>query len=190
MMAAAPQTLDLRPMRSRSWWLAVGVTGVVLVGIAMWAVLTQPQPWWGLALVVVLVVMGAVAASRRAALVTEGGTPCLVTRDLGFRVRRVPVDAESTVTVTGAGSRALLTVTRGGRRATVELLTLTEYVRASRPPAVLREIAASLATSQAEGSAATAKLLRTQADQVAAGTDLKDTPLAGRMGSRPLGLRF
>ena len=190
MSAAASEPLDLRPMRSRSWWLAVGVTGVVLLGIAVWAVLTQPQPWWGVALVGVLVVMGVVAGTRRAVLVTQEGTPTLVARDLGVRVRRVPVDAESTVTITGVGSRVLLTVARGGRRGTAELLTLTEYVQKSRPPEVLRRLADVLAASGADGAGAAAKALRAQAEQVAAGTPLTDTPLAGRTGARPFGMRF
>jgi hypothetical protein len=165
------------PFRSAVPWLWIIGTAIMLVGIGVWGVITQPAPgrWLGAAFVIGLLAFGTWVIVRGPGYLD--GT-VLVQHGLLRTHRAELVSAVKVRLRPNWGGSAQLAVTdAGGKRAFVPLLTITDYVTVAQPPEVLDHLAAALTSAKDSNAAAVRKALRLQADHLRRGGSPKDSPL-------------
>lgn len=166
---------------SRSMWLAVGVAAAGALGVAGWGLGTQSGVNRAMAAVVGVVVLVLLVAIvwRRTWVDTAAGT---VSRSVvGRRVAHVAWAEASTIDLepNRAGQLALRVKGRGGA-ARITVLAIDAGGDRSLDPHLLRLLADQIAT-WAPARARVADALRAQADFVAAGGELRRSPLARRL---------
>jgi hypothetical protein len=172
--------------RERTMWLSVAAA-VLGVGVVLgWVGATQPDNRGFVAVGVVLLVLGVTALlGRRTWLDLAHGT---VAREVLF-VPRGAVGWADATTVAFTDNRAgqvQLEVRGAGRRTSIYLPLVAVDVGGDRgqDPAFLRLLAAQVETWAPHRSAVVDRL-RAQAEHLAAGGEVRSSPLARRLGSRP-----
>jgi hypothetical protein len=161
--------------RSAMIWLA-GTVALVL-GVLAWVALTQPANRWAVAVGAALLVATALwLMSRRTWLDPASGT--VVQESLWCRQRRFALRSASSLRLVDNRAGVLLLAITDGRTAHLPVLALTDYVRRSQPPPLLRMLAEQIDTWAPQGARRIAAQLRTQADFIAAGGAAERSPLA------------
>ena len=172
--------------RSATMWLSVTAALVAAAGVLVWAVLTQPllNQLCGLAAGVVLALLLGLLLGRRTTIDTDRG---VVVRDVaGLLPRRVAwAEAERLRFTQNRAGTVLLEVRAAGDRTSVYLPLVAADLGGDRSqdPAVLRLLA-----DQVEAWAPQRRTvvdgLRAQADHLASGGGVRESPLARRYLAR------
>lgn len=166
-------------------WLAVAATVVGVVVVLAWVFATQPENRPFVVVAAVLVVLGVVALLGRRTWIDTGSGEVVRTT---FFVRRAAVAWADADQVRFTGNRAgqlLLEVRGAGRRTSIHLPLVAVDAGGDRTqdPAFLRLLADQLET-WAPQRRAVVDGLRGQADHVAAGGSVRESPLARRYLAR------
>jgi hypothetical protein len=160
-------------------WLAVAVAAVGVPAIVIWAFLTQPIGDRAAAVAVGVLLVGFVVflATRRTWLDPDHGL--LVREVAGVWRRSIAWADASEVRVRSNGGQALLQVRSKGWRTSAYLALVAVDVGGDRslPPEFLRTLADQIERWAPERGAV-AKLLRAQADHMAAGGAVRESPVA------------
>lgn len=166
--------------RSASMWLSVLVAAVAVLGIVGWALATQPVTNQVAAVVLAVVLFGGLGAlaARRSWMDTDRGT--LVRRSWTLRQQEVAWSEASRLRLQPNHAGQLMLEVRGAsRRASFHLPLVAVDLGGDRsqPPEVLRALADQI-ESWAPERASVARKLRAQADHLAGGGAVRESPLA------------
>lgn len=160
-------------------WFSVVATGVGLVAVAVWGLLTQPpagQVAGTIAIALLILVLGTLVG-RRTFLDTAGGA---VVRDIwGVRRRTVPwADVDVLRIRANNAGLALLEVRRRGERTSIYLPLVAADAGGDRsqPPDLLRVLADEI-ERWAPSREAVVRALRGQAEHVEAGRPVRESPI-------------
>jgi hypothetical protein len=165
--------------RAATMWLSVVVAAVGVPAIVVWAFLTQPVGNRVAAVVVGVIFVGFVVflMTRRTWLDPDRGL--LVREVAGVWRRSVAWSDASELRVRSSGGQAMLEVRGAGRRTSAYLPLVAVDLGGDRslPPEFLRTLADQV-ERWAPHRSAVIKQLRAQADHVAAGGTVRDSPVA------------
>lgn len=165
--------------RSATMWLSVAAAALGVPAVVVWAFLTQPVGNRVAAVVVGLLFLGFVVflVTRRSWLDPDRG---LLVREVGGVWRRSVAWADaSELRVRSSGGQAMLEVRGAGRRTPTYLALVAVDLGGDRSlsPEFLRTLADQI-ERWAPQRGAVVKLLRAQADHVAAGGAVRESPVA------------
>ncbi|MFS0704428.1 hypothetical protein AB6N23_07895 [Cellulomonas sp. 179-A 9B4 NHS] len=180
--------VQVRELRSRTWYRWIAATLVAVVVVAGWVAATQPENrvWVAVGLPLLglwFTYLGWRSASFDPTTGVVATIRCRVRRE----IQLVP-GTEVALVPNGAGGLLLALRPPDGRRRTYLLvLALSDYVEASQPPELLTALADTLVRFCGEPAEDVAKRLREQAAHVARGGTAATSPLAPMVTRGALG---
>ena len=160
--------------RSGTAWL--GGTVVAVLGLLGWVWVTRPGDRWAVAIAAVVLAGAALwITSRRTWL--EPATGTVVRTALWALRRRYELGSARSVRLVDTRAGVLSLAVTDGRTAYLPVLAVTDYVRRSQPPALLRLLAEQI-EARAPAARRVATQLRRQAAFLDAGGPVEHSPLA------------
>jgi hypothetical protein len=169
----------LERLTSRSWWLWVLATLVVVLLAMAWIAVTDPEnrPW---TLVGPLGALFAAYSVKRMAqwLEVDDGDTVLVQRRL-LRTHRAGMRRARSISLrTNGGGAVQIVVEDDKGKVFAPLLMKSTYVTAAQPPQVLTPLLQAVEANRGRSSAEVAERLRAQIAHLQAGGEVATSPLA------------
>jgi hypothetical protein len=174
----AADRLAIPRLTSRSGWLWSAGTLLALLVVCVLVFVTQPENRWAVLVVApVAVVLAAFLLVRSAWVETESGT--VVQRTLVGSRRARLAEADKLQLTSNRGGGLLLQVRQKGasRALYLPVVALTDHVRRSQDPVVLRALAAQVETWAPQRTSVAKQLVR-QAEHLEQGGSVDGSPLA------------
>lgn len=166
--------------REASTWIILAITIVVVVGIAAWVAVTQPENRWAVAVgLAVLVVLFVLLVARSTWFEPRSGV--LVRRIVWLIKRRISLATARDISlVNNRGGTLLLGVRGEGHRMRtyIPILQIDDGGARCQSPEFLRFVAGQIETFAPQATRTVATPLRKQADFMATGGEPAESPLA------------